>query len=191
MATRFENARPMDGQALPSKQLLIDVGRDLALKQGSAVALSIEQVMQAANVPAPLFYTYFPDWRSYLLALLQYFLDLARAESIQAMMMSPLGLPRIFAAWVSYWDANLRWRPLRELAIHFRTDAEGSEILRMRLAGVVMIAQHELKSIQWPHPAEAARLTGQMVVETAVAEFEAGHALPAMRQCVLDYFRPR
>lgn len=178
-----------EAQTLPSRQVLIEAGRDLSLEAGSAVRLTTEQITRAANIPEPLFYALFSDQRTYLLALMQYFLDLARAESINAMSKSPIGLPRIFAAWVSYWDANLRWRPLRELAIHFKTDKEGSEILRMRLAGVVMIAQHELKTIHWPHPAEVARLTAQMVVETAVAEFEAGHALPAMRESVLIYFK--
>ena len=177
-----------EAQTLPSRQVLIEVGKMLSLQGGSALQLTTEQIAQAAHISEDLFYTYFSDQRAYLLALLQHFLDLARAEAIDALSSTAVGLPRIFAAWASYWDANLRWRPLRELAIHFRTDLEGSEILRMRLAGVVMIAQHELKSIHWPNPAEVARLTAQMVVETAVAEFEVGHALPAMRESVLAYF---
>lgn len=177
-----------EAQTLPSRQKLIEVGKELSLKHGSAVQLTIKQIAQAANISEELFQTFFDDKRVYLLALMQYFLDLARAEAIEAMTRSAMGLPRIFAAWTSYWDANLRWRPLRELAIHFRTDQEGSDILRMRLAGVVMIAQHELKSIRWPNAAETARLSAQMVVETAVAEYEAGQALPAMRESVLAYF---
>lgn len=178
-----------EAQELPSRHTLIEAGKELSLKCGSALQLTTEQVITAANIPESLFYTLFSGRRAYLLALLQHFLDLARAESINAMSSNPIGLPRIFAAWTSYWDANLRWRPLRELAIYFKTDAEGSEILRMRLAGVVMISQHELKTIHWPNPAEVARLTAQMVVETAVAEFEAGHALPKMREAVLAYFK--
>jgi AcrR family transcriptional regulator len=178
-----------DAQSLPSRQILIEAGKVLSVREGSAMQLSIEQLCLATNLPEPLFYTYFSDLRAYRMALLQHYLDLARAEAIGGMMASASGLPRIFAAWTQYWDANLQWRPLRELAIHFRTDVEGFEILRMRLAGVVLICQYELKSIQWPNPAETARLTAHMVVETAVAEFEAGRALPAMRETVLAYFR--
>jgi AcrR family transcriptional regulator len=171
------------------KPVLLEVGVRLSLDKGSALALKTASVCAAAALSKESFSACFADRRAYLLALLQHYLDLARAEAIETLSQTPPGVARIGAAFQTYWTANLRWRPMRELAIHFRSDPAGAEILRARLAGVVMIAQHELKSIGWPWPAATARLAGGMCVETAIAEFEARQELPDMRKAVMAFFR--
>lgn len=163
--------------------------RELSVARGSALELSDAELIAAAGITPAEFTMAYADRRAYLLALLQDFLDLARADAIDTLAQSTSGIPRIAAAFERYWDANLRWRPMRELALHFRTDAEGAEILRGRLHGVTMIAQYELNRIGWPHAAAVARLAANMCVETAIAEYEAGRALPELRYSALSFFR--
>lgn len=176
----------------PPKQirelLLLEAAR-LAVAQDSATRLNIAEVTAAAKLGESDFYLCFPDRRAFLLDLLKDFLDQTRADAIDALGRVPAGIPRIVAAFESYWDANCRWRPMRELALHFRNDAEGAELLRLRAHGAATIAQYELKAIGWKHPAASARLAMQMCVETAVAEFEVRHPLPDMREATLAYFR--
>jgi hypothetical protein len=171
------------------RERILKAARDLSVPRGSALAVTEAELNAAAGVGEEEFRSAFADRRAYLLALLLDFLDLARNDAIETLAQSANGIPRIAAAFERYWDANLRWRPMRELAIHFRADPEGAEILRARLHGVTLIAQYELSRIDWPHPAAAARLAASLCVETAVAEYEAGHALPELRYSVLSYFR--
>lgn len=168
---------------------LLECAAALALERGSALDLQLDAVLAAAKASEAEFHLAFPGRRQFLLALMLHYLDVARAAAIEALAQSQPGVPRIAAAFTDYWEANLRLRPMRELCLHFRTDPEGAEILRARLAGVTVITQHELRSIGWPRAASAARLAAQMCVECAVAEFEARKALPDVRAAVLDYFR--
>lgn len=174
---------------LPSRTVLLEAGKRLALEQGSAVQMSMEAVMQIANIPEPLFHTYFSDRRRYLLALLQHLLDEARAEVLAAISKEPQSATRVRTAFDMYLDANLRRRPLRELANHFRTDAEGHEMLRARAHGVALITEIELKTAGWPHAQACARLLTAMVLETASAEFEAGKKLAPMREALYAYLK--
>ena len=162
---------------------------ELSSQRGSALQLGDDEVGAAAGVTPAQFAAAYADRRSYLLALLVDFLDRARADAIDTLAQSAPGIPRICAAFERYWDSNLKWRPMRELALHFRNDEEGAEILRARLHGVIMIAQYELDRIGWPHPAAAARLAATLCVETAVIEYEAGRALPEVRYSALAYLR--
>ncbi len=171
------------------RERILKAARELSVPRGSALEVPEAEVSAAAGVTPAEFQSAYPDRRAYLLALLLHFLDLARADAIDSLAQSEPGIPRVMAAFERYWDANLRWRPMRELALHFRTDPEGAEILRARLHGVTMIAQYELKRIDWPHPAAVARLAANLCVETAVAEYEAGQALPELRYSALSFFR--
>lgn len=171
------------------RERILKAARDLSVPRGSALDLPHAELIVAAGVTEAEFYSAFADRRAYLLALLLDFLDLARADAIDTLARSESGVPRITAAFERYWDANLRWRPMRELALHFRADPEGAEILRARLHGVTLIAQYELNRINWPHAPAVARLAANMCVETAIAEYEAGRALPELRYSVLSFFR--
>ncbi len=171
------------------RERILKAARELSVPRGSALGLTDEEVIAAVGITAGEFRDAFADRRAFLLALLLDFLDLARADAIETLAQSESGIPRIAAAFERYWDANLCWRPMRELALHFRFDSEGAEVLRARLHGVTLIAQYELNAIDWPHPAAAARLAANMCVETAIAEYEAGRALPELRYSVLNYFR--
>jgi hypothetical protein len=168
---------------------ILATARELSTQRGSALEVLNAEVMSAAGITPEQFVEAFPDRRSYLLALLLDFLDSARADAIDTLAQSDQGVARICAAFERYWDSNLKWRPMRELALHFRGDEEGSEILRARLHGVTMIAQYELDRAGWPHPAAAARLLATLCVETAVMEYEAGRALPEVRHSALAYLR--
>ncbi|MDE0853739.1 MAG: hypothetical protein OSA97_04885 [Nevskia sp.] len=168
---------------------ILVAARELSVSLGSALELPEAEVLAAAGISPAQFNAAFADGRSYLLALLLDFLDRARADAIDSLAQSPPGVPRIAAAFERYWDSNLRWRPMRELALHFRADPEGGEVLRARLHGVTMIAQYELNRIDWPHAAAVARLAANMCVETAIAEYEARRVLPELRYAVLSYFR--
>ena len=168
---------------------ILDAARGLSTARGSALQLGEDEVISAADITPAQFSAAFADRRSYLLALFLDFLDRARADAIDTLAQSPPGIPRICAAFERYWDSNLKWRPMRELALHFRSDEEGAEILRGRLHGVIMIAQYELDHVGWPHPAAAARMAATLCVETAVIEYEAGRKLPEVRHSALAYLR--
>ena len=168
---------------------ILAAARELSVSRGAVLDLPDGEVIATAGMSQAEFESAYADRRAYLLALLLDFLDRARADAIDSLAQSPPGIPRIAAAFERYWDSNLRWRPMRELALYFRADPEGAEILRGRLHGVTMIAQYELNRIDWPHAAAAARLAANMCVETAIAEYEAGHVLPELRYSVLSYFR--
>jgi TetR/AcrR family transcriptional regulator, transcriptional repressor for nem operon len=168
---------------------ILAAARELSTQSGSALQLGEDQLVAAAGITPAQFAEAYTDRRAYLLALLLDFLDRARADAIDTLAQSPPGIPRICAAFERYWDSNLKWRPMRELALHFRGDAEGAEILRARLHGVTMIAQYELDGVGWPYPAAAARLVANLCVETAVIEYEAGRALPEVRYSALAYLR--
>jgi len=176
----------------PPKQIreqLLQQAARLAVEQGSALRLEGAVVAAAAGLGEGDFSLCFADHRAFLLALMVHFLDRARAEAIEALEGAAPGIPRIVTAFVRFWDANCRWRPMRELALHLCCDPEGAEVLRLRSLGAAKITQFELAAIGWKHPAASAWLVTQMCVETAVAEFEAGRELPEMREAVLAYFR--
>jgi len=168
---------------------ILDAARDLSVARGGVLDVLDEEVIAAAGMTPAEFASAYAGRRAFLLALLLDFLDRARADAIDTLAQSPPGIARIVAAFERYWDSNLRWRPMRELALHFRSDPEGAEILRGRLHGVTMIAQYELNRINWPHAPAVARLVANMCVETAIAEYEAGRALPELRYSVLSFFR--
>jgi hypothetical protein len=168
---------------------VVAAARRLSVERGSALRLPQADLLAAAGIVQAEFDQAFANRHAFLLALLQDFLDLARADAINSLATAPPGLSRVVTAFERYWEANLRWRPMRELALYFRGDPEGAEIMRARLHGVIMIAQYELTQVGWPHPGATARLAASLCVETAIAEYEARRPLPEMRYAALSYFR--
>lgn len=169
------------------RDALMEAAITLAEQRGGVLALPLAEVAQQAHEPLADAERLYPELTPFWLDLLQYLLDLARAAVIESMPGTRPGLSRIRTAYETYLDTNLRHRALRELALHFRGHAEGAERLRSRAHGVMLITQVELRTAGWPNAAPAARLLTAMVLEVALAEYEAAAPLPDLRTAMFNY----
>lgn len=173
----------------PMRDALLEAAITLAQQRGSALQLTMAEIAAEASESLQQAQQCYPDMALFHRELLQYLLDLARANAIETMPTARPGLARIRTAFQAYLDINLRHRALRELALHFRNDPDGAERLRLRARGVKMLTQMELHAAGWPNSAPAARLLTAMVLDVAVAEFEAGGALPSLREAMFAYLK--
>ena len=100
----------------------------------------------------------------------------------------PPGRTRLQLALDAYLQALLERPALHALAQRLRFHAEGARLIRQRVSAFNMLLVLELKACGWPRPEVTARLCTAALLETAVAEAEAGYKLPELRSMLGDYF---
>ncbi|HEY9545263.1 MAG TPA: hypothetical protein VIR56_04605, partial [Solimonas sp.] len=65
---------------------------------------------------------------------------------------------------------------------------QGAAVIRRRIQGFKLMLQLELKTNGWQFPEASARLATAAIIEIGLAESEAGHRLPDLRETLLHYF---
>lgn len=174
----------------PAQAALFDAGEQICSQKGGVGQLTVAQLVRAAAVSEQDFSTTFTDLAGYRLALLRHMMDVVRAEVLEKLKnATEVGLTRAWLGVEAFLDSNLRHPAMRRLAHELRTDATAIDLLRKRTTGYAMVFKLELDTLGCLSPAAAARLATAMIVETAKAENEAGHAQPELRRALYVYLK--
>ncbi|WP_028080380.1 hypothetical protein [Solimonas soli] len=168
------------------KQKILGAARRLADRRGAD--FDAAAVAADAQLPPSAIGRHYADFNLLLCELLAQMYDEVRDLVTKLTLNMPSGPGRLQLALETYLQALLDRPGLRALARHLRFHPQGSQLIRQRVKGFNLMLQLELKSANWPDPAVAARLCTAALIETAVAESEAGRKLPAMRDTLIAYF---
>ena len=137
------------------------------------------------------FRRHFGSLADFQAALMAQGLDEVRQQVFEAMAPAPAGPERLALALRTWLDAH-RARPwVRALTVRLWGNARAFELVRQRINGFVMILQLELEAVDWPRATTSARLCAAAMFDISLAEFEAGRALPDLRDTMLAYVRRR
>lgn len=169
-----------------SRQRLLDAGLELA-QTARLERLTVAGVCARAGLKAATFHRQFASERAFHVELMQLLYGGVRRSIAKLTYNMPAGLPRMKLAIEAFLAANLARPALRQMALELRSDPAGAEVIRRQVLGFMMMMELELKSIGWPRPVPSARLLTAGIVETTLAEYEAGKALPAFRSTLFDY----
>jgi AcrR family transcriptional regulator len=172
--------------AARTRLAMIDAGLRLAERTGLA-GLSINLLVDEAQVSKGTFFHHFGDRASYLLALHREFHDrlLAGIERVTAGM--PPGRDRLIKSATTYLDGCLRDRGVRALLLEARAEPAIAEEIGARNAGTARIVEADFKAMGWRRPLECAQLWIGMTAEAALLELKAGKRSPAVRASLASF----
>jgi TetR/AcrR family transcriptional regulator, transcriptional repressor for nem operon len=169
---------------------LIDAGLRLAERTGLS-GLSINLLVEEAQVSKGTFFHHFGDRASYLLALHREFHDRLLSEIDKATSALPPGRERLISSATTYLDGCLRDRGVRALLLEARADPVIAEEIGSRNARTAKLAQADFKAMGWPHPLECAQLWVGMTAEAALLELKAGRRSSAVRAALSQFTQRR
>ncbi len=170
-----------------TRSALLKAGRALAERQGTAAALSPEDVCAEACLASPEFVAQFADLSQFQQALLLIGLDEVRGALIQITLNEKPGLKRLTQAIVRWLDVNVERPWVRELILLHSGDSVIADTVRKRTNGLVLLAQVEFESTGRERAAIVARVLSGLMIETALAEYDARRALPDLRATLLAF----
>lgn len=171
-----------------TKQLLQAASALLA--EGTGVSgLTPDVVAKRAGVPPSAYSSAFPELAEFKSALLRTLLDEVLGEAAVASKDMNPGVPRMCRATEQYLDAMLKRPAIRELMLTLQGHRRAGEVNKSRIDGFVMIFRVEFLAVGAKRAMEAARLATAMVIETAMAEFDARRALPEFREVLYAFYR--
>lgn len=160
----------------------------LALGRG-VFGLTPLALADAAAQPVSRYIAEFREHRNFLAALLQRLLHEIVDETVAATHDQTPSLRRMCIAIWANLDAHLRRPAVRALYRALRGHEAAQHIKQTRSAGAQMAFQMEFRVVGVPHEQAHARIVNAMVLETAGAEHEAGHALPMYREALCAYLK--
>jgi TetR/AcrR family transcriptional repressor of nem operon len=172
--------------AARTRTSLIDAGLRLA-ERTSLSGLSINLLVEEAEVSKGTFFHHFGDRASYVLALHREFHDRLLAEIDQATSGLAPGRERLIVVANTYLDGCLRDRGVRALLLEARADPLIAEEIGARNASNATVVQADFKAMKWPRPYECAQLWVGMTAEAALIELKAGKRSPAVRAALARY----
>jgi TetR/AcrR family transcriptional regulator, transcriptional repressor for nem operon len=172
--------------AARTRMALIDAGLRLAERTGLA-GLSINLLVEDAQVSKGTFFHHFGDRASYLLALHREFHDRLLAEIDKATSTMPPGRERLIASATTYLDACLRDRGVKALLLEARADPVIAEEIGARNASAAKLVRADFKAMGWRHPLECAQLWVGMTAEAALLELKAGRRSSAVRAALSQF----
>jgi AcrR family transcriptional regulator len=172
--------------AARTRTSLIDAGLRLAERTGLS-GLSINLLVEEAQVSKGTFFHHFGDRASYVLALHREFHDRLLAEIGQATSGLAPGRERLIVVANTYLDGCLRDRGVRALLLEARADPLIAEEIGARNASNAAVVQADFKAMKWPRPYECAQLWVGMTAEAALIELKAGKRSPAVRAALARY----
>jgi TetR/AcrR family transcriptional regulator, transcriptional repressor for nem operon len=172
--------------AARTRMSLIDAGLRLAERTGLS-GLSINLLVEEAQVSKGTFFHHFGDRASYVLALHREFHDRLLAESQQATAHLEPGRERLIDAAFTYLDGCLRDRGVRALLLEARADPMMADEIGARNASYAKILQADFKAMKWPHPYECAQLWVGMTAEAALIELKVGKRSPSVRAALARF----
>jgi TetR/AcrR family transcriptional regulator, transcriptional repressor for nem operon len=172
----------------PTRLLLLDAGTRLGERQGLA-ALSVNNVVEEANVAKGTFYVHFKDRTDYLVSLHRRFHDRLFDTVTRAIDGLTPGGVRLHRSINAYLDGCLNEKLTR--AILF--DAQYEIAIRAEVAHRNETAAKsigiDLQAMSLGTPLETARLVIAMTVDVAIAEREALFPLPSLRKALFNLLR--
>jgi TetR/AcrR family transcriptional regulator, transcriptional repressor for nem operon len=172
----------------PTRLLLLDAGTRLGERQGLA-ALSVNNVVEEANVAKGTFYVHFKDRTEYLVSLHRRFHDRLFDTVSQAIDGLPPGSDRLHRSINAYLDGCLDEKLTR--AILF--DAHYESAIRAEIAHRNGVAAKsiciDLQAASTVTPIETARLVIALTVDVAIAEGEARSPLLSLRKALFNLLR--
>lgn len=174
--------------AARTRTALIDAGLRLAERTGLG-GLSINLLVDEAQVSKGTFFHHFGDRASYLLALHREFHDRLLSEIDRATSSLPPGRERLMVSATTYLDGCLRDRGVRALLPEARADPIIAEEIGVRNASTAKLVREDFKAMGWPHPLECAQLWVGMTAEAALLELKAGRRSSAVRAALASFTR--
>jgi AcrR family transcriptional regulator len=172
--------------AARTRLAMINAGLALAERTGLA-ALSINLLVDEAQVSKGTFFHHFGDRASYLIALHREFHDrlLSEIERVTAGM-TP-GRERLIKSANTYLDGCLRDRGVRALLLEARAEPAITEEIGARNASTARMMEADFKAMRWRHPLQCAQLWIGMTAEAALLELSAGERSPAVRSTLAAF----
>lgn len=165
---------------------LIDAGLRLAERTGLS-GLSINLLVEEAQVSKGTFFHHFGDRATYVLALHREFHERLRRETEAATAGLAPGQERLIVAANTYLDGCLRDRGVRALLLEARADPLIADEIGKRNAINAAIIQADFKAMKWPRPYECAQLWVGMTAEAALIELKAGKRSAAVRAALARF----
>ncbi|HUS23529.1 MAG TPA: hypothetical protein VM369_01165 [Candidatus Binatia bacterium] len=143
--------------------------------------LRVTAVARAAGGSVAGLNRLFGSFSAYRVELMFHWLDGIRdaVAGVLARTEGPARLPQAVQTWL---DANLACPAVRALMLEQRRDPKIAERIQQRFRGFVVVLQLELRERGWVRYEVAGRLYAAMAIEVAQSEFEAGRALPSLRE---------
>ncbi|MCW2690840.1 MAG: TetR family transcriptional regulator [Mycobacterium sp.] len=173
MSTRRESAAR-------TRMSLIDAGLRLAERTGLS-GLSINLLVEEAQVSKGTFFHHFGDRSSYVLALHREFHERLLTEIDNAISGLEPGRRRLITAATTYLDGCLRDRGVRALLLEARADPLIAHEISARNASSANLIETDFAAMGWPHPNESAQLWVGMTAEAALIELKSGRRSEAVR----------
>lgn len=174
--------------AARTRTALIDAGLRLAERTGLA-GLSINLLVDEAQVSKGTFFHHFGDRASYLLALHREFHDRLLSEIERVTSDLPPGRERLMVSATTYLDGCLRDRGVRALLLEARADPVIAEEIGARNASTAKLVRDDFRAMGWSHPLECAQLWVGMTAEAALLELKAGRRSSAVRAALASFTR--
>jgi TetR/AcrR family transcriptional regulator, transcriptional repressor for nem operon len=174
----------------PTRLALLDVGTQLGARSGLA-RLSINDVVQEANVAKGTFYVHFKDRTDYLVSLHRRFHDRLFATVVSATAGLQPGASRLQLSIAAYLDGCLT-EPLTRAILfdaHYEPAIQAEVNRRNEFATQPICA--DLDAMGVPLLSETARLVIAMTVDIAIAEHEATGPLPLLRSALMELLKLR
>ncbi|MDT5092435.1 MAG: hypothetical protein QOH60_1798 [Mycobacterium sp.] len=172
--------------AARTRLALIDAGLRLAERTG-LTGLSINLLVEEAQVSKGTFFHHFGDRASYLLALHREFHDRLLSEIQSATSDMPAGRDRLITSAATYLDGCLRDRGVRALLLEARAEPATAEEIGTRNASTARIVEADFKAMGWRHPLACAQLWIGMTAEAALLELAAGKRTPSVRAALAGF----
>jgi TetR/AcrR family transcriptional regulator, transcriptional repressor for nem operon len=169
-----------------TREALIDAGLRLA-EQTGLTGLSVNLIVADAGVAKGTFFHHFGDRASYLLALHREFHERLVTQIQAAIAGMPPGRDRLVAVANTYLDGCLRDRGVRALLLEARAEPAVTDEITRRNNASAELCRSDFDALRRPHPYECAQLWVGMVAEAALIEYQAGTALPALREAVEQF----
>jgi len=145
-------------------------------------------IAAAAKLPERDFIEEFGSVDEYLVQAHKKFLDGLLARMIQESGNLAPGIDRIMRSSLAQLNACLEQRSLRAWFAEARRKVPRvAEDLHVRNRGTAMMISIELKTLGCKRPMIIARLYGQMMLEAAQMEADAGGPIPELRQALRDF----
>ncbi|NGY06667.1 hypothetical protein [Solimonas terrae] len=168
------------------RRKLSRAARRLVDQTGAAVTAA--DLAAAATLPPATIGQVYGDFETLLCELLGQMHDEVRDLIANLTLNMPAGRSRLKLAVDAYLQALFERPALRALASRLRFHPQGAQLIRQRVHGFNLLLQMELKNIGWRQPDALARLATAAIIEIGLAEAEAGHPLPELRETLLNYF---
>jgi TetR/AcrR family transcriptional repressor of nem operon len=172
--------------AARTRLAMIEAGLRLAERTGLA-GLSINLLVDEAQVSKGTFFHHFGDRASYLLALHREFHDRLLSEIARVTAGMPPGRERLIKSAATYLDGCLRDRGVRALLLEARAEPAIADEIGARNVSTARIVEADFKAMGWRHPLECAQLWIGMTVEAALLELKAGKRTPAVRTALASF----